>query len=62
MKKIYQLSIDDLENLIEQKILEFIGDPDVNLDLREDFKKELKARLSKRAKQIPQSEVMKRFD
>lgn len=61
MKNIGQLTIDDLENLIEQKILEILGDPDTSLDLREEFKEELKARLAKRLKRIPHQEVMKRF-
>jgi len=61
MKNIGQLTIDDLENLIEQKILEILGDPDTNLDLREEFKEKLKARLARRLKRVPHQEVMKRF-
>lgn len=61
MENIGQLTIDDLENLIEQKILEILGDPDTSLDLREEFKEELKAQLAKRLKRIPHQEVMKRF-
>ena len=61
MKTISQLSIEDLENLIEQKIIEILGDPDTSLDLREEFRNELKDRLAKRMKRIPHQEVMKRF-
>ncbi len=58
---ISQLTIADLENLIEQKILEILGDPDTSLNLREEFKKELKARLARGSKRIPHQEVMRRF-
>jgi hypothetical protein len=61
MGTISQLSIEDLENLIEQKIIEILGDPDTSLDLREEFRNELKDRLAKRMKRIPHQEVMKRF-
>jgi len=61
MENINQLTIDDLENLIEQKILEILGDPDISLELREEFKVELKARFARHLKRIPHQEVMKRF-
>jgi hypothetical protein len=61
METISQISIEDLENLIEQKILEILGDPDTNLELREDFKKELNARLASRLKRVSHREVVKKF-
>jgi hypothetical protein len=61
METISQLSIEDLENLIEQKIIEILSDPDTSLGLREEFRNELKDRLAKRMKRIPHQEVMKRF-
>ncbi|MEA3222427.1 MAG: hypothetical protein U9P49_04610 [Thermodesulfobacteriota bacterium] len=61
MRSLNQLTVDDLENLIEQKILEIWGDPDTSLDLREEFKKELKARLGKRLKRTPHGKVMEKF-
>lgn len=61
METINQLTIEDLENLIEQKVLEILGDPDTSLNLREEFKKELKSRLKKRLKRTPHQEVMERF-
>jgi hypothetical protein len=61
LETINQITIEDLENLIEQKIIEILGDPDTNLDLREDFKEELKARLSSRTKRVSHQEVMKKF-
>jgi len=60
-KKISHLSIEDLNNLIEQKILEILGDPDYGLELREDFKRELMKRLSKKSKRISHEEVIKKF-
>lgn len=44
MTKVKDLTIDELEYLIEQKILEVLGDPDSGLELREEFKQELKGR------------------
>jgi hypothetical protein len=56
-KEINHLNIDDLNNLIEQKILEILGDPDYGLELREDFKRELMKRLSKKSKRISFDEI-----
>jgi len=61
MKTINQLTNEDLEHLIEQKIIEILGDPDTSLDLREEFRNELKDRLARRLKRIPHQEVLKRF-
>jgi hypothetical protein len=61
METINQITIEDLENLIEQKILEILGDPDTNLELREDFKKEIKTRLASPSKRASHQGVMKRF-
>ncbi len=61
MKPINQLTNEDLEHLIEQKIIEILGDPDTSLDLREEFRNELKDRLARRLKRIPHQEVLKRF-
>ena len=61
MKTINQITIEELENLIEQKIVEILGDPDTNLELREGFKEELKGWLASRLKHVSHQEVMKRF-
>ena len=61
MKTINQLTNEDLEHLIEQKIIEILGDPDTSLDLREEFRNELKDRLARRLKRIPHHVVVKRF-
>jgi len=60
MASVKDLSMDDLEHLIEQKVLEMLGDPDSGLELREEFKKELEERLKKPSKRVPQREVLNR--
>ncbi len=62
MARVKDPSTDDLEHLIEQKVLEMLGDPDSGLELREEFKKELEERLEKPSKRVPQQEVLKRFN
>lgn len=51
-----------LENLIEQKILEFFGDPDIGLELKKSFL----AKLRKSARQksrllISHADVLKKY-
>ena len=58
---IQNMTVEDLELMIEQKILEFFGDPDSGLELKEEFEKELKRRLKDTSPTIPMSEVEKRF-
>jgi hypothetical protein len=57
MTKVKDLTIDELEYLIEQKILEVLGDPDSGLEFRE----ELKERLQNPSKRISHEEVVKRL-
>ena len=61
MKTIGDMSIDELENLVEQKILEVFGDPDAGLELKEDFKEKLKKRLSEKSKRITHQEAVEKF-
>jgi len=61
MTKIKDLSIDDLEYLIEQKVLEILGDPDSGLELRDEFREELRNRLKNSSKRTSHEEVLKRF-
>jgi len=61
MTKIKDLSIDDLEYLIEQKVLEILGDPDSGLELRDEFKEELRNRLKSSPRRISHEEVLRRF-
>lgn len=61
MTNVKDLTIGELEYLIEQKILEVLGDPDSGLDLKEEFKQELKKRLGKPSSRISHDEVVGRF-
>ena len=61
MPKVRDMSIDDLEHFIEQKLLEVLGDPDSGLQLKEEFRSKLEERLKKPSKRIPHQEVLKRF-
>jgi len=61
MSKVKDLSIDDLGQLIEQKILEILGDPDAGLELRDEFRQKLKERLEKPSRRISHEEVLKNF-
>jgi len=57
MTRVKELTLDDLEQLIEQKILEVLGDPDSGLEMKEEFKQELAKRLKNRSPRIPHHEV-----
>ena len=61
METINQISIEDLENLIEQKVIEILGDPDTNLELREEFKEQLNVRLASRLERVSHREVIKKL-
>ncbi|MCL4322096.1 MAG: hypothetical protein M0016_03315 [Deltaproteobacteria bacterium] len=61
MDKIQDITIDDLDWLIEEKIIELLGDPDSGLQLKEEFKTELECRLKKPSKKISHREALKRF-
>jgi hypothetical protein len=61
MTNVKDLTMDELEYLIEQKILEVLGDPDSGLELKEEFQRELKRRLEKPSRRIPHHEVVNRI-
>lgn len=50
-----------LENLVEQKIFEFLGDPDSGLELKKSFVVELRKRMRKNQKFTPLSVVAKKY-
>lgn len=50
-----------LDFLIEQKVLEILGDPDNGLDLRPDFKTIILRRLKTKSKRITHQDIIKRF-
>ncbi len=62
MSKLKDLTVDDLERLIEQKMLEFFGDPDSGLVLRAEFREELQSRLKNPRQKVAHQEVASRFD
>lgn len=52
----------ELENLVEQKILEFFGDPDAGLELKKPFLARLKKSMAqKNRKLVPHAEVLKKY-
>lgn len=51
----------EIENVVERKLLEFLGDPDAGLQLRPSFVRELKRRLKSKQKYISHVEVMHRY-
>jgi hypothetical protein len=55
------MTIEDLEQFIEHKFIEIIGDPDSGLQLRKDFRTKLQKRLKDPSKRIYHQEVLKRF-
>jgi hypothetical protein len=55
------LTVDELELLIEQKVLEILGDPDSGLELKEEFKAELRQRLTGQSRKISHEEVLERL-
>ena len=61
MAKVKEMSQDELENLIEQKVLEVLGDPDSGLELKPAFRKKLEARLKSPSKEVSHEEVLRRF-
>ncbi len=61
MNKMSDLTLDDLEELIEQKLIEIIGDPDSGLHLEKGFKEKLERRLRNVPKKVSHDEVLKKF-
>ena len=59
--KVKDLTTEELELLIEQKIIEVLGDPDSGLELKEEFRDRLKERLSSPARRLPHKEVGRRL-
>jgi len=62
MAKVKEMTQDELEQLIEQKVIEILGDPDEGLSLNEAFKEKLKKRLAKASPKVAHREVVRRFE
>ena len=50
-----------LENLVEQKVLEFLGDPDSGLTLKKSFVAKLRKHLAQKNRYVPHASVLKRY-
>ncbi len=61
MSKVREMTTEDLEHFIEQKVVEILGDPDSGLKLNPAFKKKLRLRMKKSGKRIPHQEVLRKF-
>ncbi len=61
INKINDLTIEDLDHIIEEKIIELLGDTDSGLAIKEEFKAELERRLKNLSKKISHAEALKRF-
>ncbi|MEK7802811.1 MAG: hypothetical protein AAB251_00245 [Deltaproteobacteria bacterium] len=61
MAKVKEMTIDDIEQLIEHKLLEILGDPDSGLQLTREFKAKIEQRLKRPSERISHEEVVKRF-
>lgn len=60
MKRTREVTFEDLSNLVEQKVLEFLGDPDAGLELHADFKQELKKRLKESPIKAPHRQAIRK--
>jgi len=61
MSKIKDMTVDELEHLIEQKALELLGDPGAGLELRPEFKEELNRRLKSPCQKTSHQEAVRKF-
>ncbi len=51
----------DLEQFIEQKLVEFLGDPDEGLLVKDTFRRKLEQRLKNPQKRVSHQEVLREF-
>lgn len=61
MAKVKGITTEELDQLIEHKVLEIIGDPEAGLHLKPAFRKKLESRLKKASPRTPHREVIKKF-
>ncbi|MFP4642349.1 MAG: hypothetical protein ACOC7P_00200 [Chloroflexota bacterium] len=61
MGNVKDLTIEELEHLIEQKVLEILGDPDSGLEMKEEFKKEIEERLNEPSKRFSHEHVRRKI-
>lgn len=52
----------EIENIVEQKVLEFLGDPDSGLSLKKSFVTKLKKTLAQKDRRyVSHADVLKRY-
>lgn len=51
----------EIGEIVEQKLLEFFGDPDAGLELKKSFVTELKKNMKANENTVPLSAVMKKY-
>ena len=61
MAKVKEMTVEDLEQLIEHKLIEIIGDPDSGLKLKPAFKRKFEKRIKSSSKRISHHEVLKKL-
>lgn len=61
MAKVKEMTTNDIEQLIEHKLLEILGDPDSGLQLTKEFKAKIEQRLKRPSERISHEDVVKRF-
>ena len=61
MTRVNEMTMDELGEFIEQKLLEILGDPDSGLQLKPEFQNKLEMRLAKSGKRIPHQRIIKSF-
>ena len=59
MAKVKAMTVEGLEQLIEHKVVEILGDPDAGLPLKPAFRKKLEARLKKNSHRTSHQEVLR---
>lgn len=56
------IDLKNIDQIIEQKMLEFFGDPDSGLEIKHDFLDKIKNRSQQDKKLIDHNEVLKQYD
>jgi hypothetical protein len=59
--KAKDLTTEELELLIEQKIIEVLGDPDSGLELKDEFRNRLRERLNSSPGRLTHKEVARKL-
>lgn len=61
MPKTKGMTVEEIEQIVEQKLLEIIGDPDSGLPLNKKSRTKIEQRLKKPAEKVSHEEVLRRF-